>query len=77
MNMSELNKHLMWQLDRLSSITDEDLESTIEAETMRARAICGVVEESLKVVDRAVRVQELASELGITPKSVLGVEHEK
>lgn len=77
MSMQQLNKHLMWQLDRLSSISDEELESTIESETMRARAICGVVEKSLNIVDRVIKVQELSIELGSTPETILGIGNEK
>lgn len=77
MSLQDLNKHLMWQLDRLSSIKDEDLDCTIESEVLRARSICGVVEQSLQVLDRAIEVHKLSSDMDVSPSIITGISYEE
>lgn len=71
----EVNKHLMWQLDRLSSISDEDLKDQIESEVKRASAICDVVRQTVEVGRTVIEAHRISGEYNIKPET-LGLGHE-
>ena len=56
---NDLNKHLMWQLDRLSSIKDEDLKDSIESEAKRAGAIVTVAIEMVSISNTVIEAHKL------------------
>lgn len=74
---NDLNKHLMWQLDRLSSIKDEDLKDSIESEAKRANAIVTVAKEMVSISNTVIEAHKLALEYNVNPSKVLGVGHEE
>lgn len=73
----ELNKHLMWQLDRLSSIQDDELKDVIDAEAKRARAIVSVSKEIVSVGAITIKANKLALEHNVKTSAVLGVDCEE
>lgn len=72
----EINKHLLWQLDRLSSISDEELVEVIDAETKRAKAICNVTQQAVQVGQTVIKAHEIANEYDIKG-GILGIEEDK
>ena len=73
---NEVNKHLMMQLDRLTSIQDEDLQKDLEHEANRAKAICEVVKQAVAVGQVVVKAHEVSAEYNIS-EDKLGIGNKK
>lgn len=60
----DINKHLMWQLDRLSSIEDEDVDKVINGEAKRADAIVKVVKQVGELCKIEIQKKKMELEYG-------------
>lgn len=60
----DINKHLMWQLDRLSSIEDEDVDKVINGEAKRADAIVKVVKQAGELSKIEIQKKKMDLEYG-------------
>lgn len=69
----EVNKHLLMQLDRLTSIDDEDLATDIDNEVKRAKAICDVAAQAVDIGKTTIEAHKVINEYAIDG-NLLGIE---
>ena len=70
---NEVNKHLLMQLDRLTSIQDEDLSADIDNEVKRAKAICDVASQAVDIGKTTIEAHRVVNEYALDGK-LLGIE---
>lgn len=75
--IKDVNKHLMWQLDRLTSISDEDLEKDIDAEVKRAKAIVDVSKSIFECANIVLEANRMSQEYNVPAQGLLGFDNEK
>lgn len=73
---NEVNKHLMMQLDRLTSIKDEDLAEELENEIQRSKAICGVVDRTVQVGLAVIEAHKVVNDYQLKGE-ILGIGTDK